>query len=306
MTIEAHAFDGFRIGHPEDTLFGRLRWIGGFEVTVRGTAIGGLSGLVLLDGGRGLLTVSDDGRMLAATVVRDASGRPTGWTDGRIRALSDQRGDEIAGKMEADTESLDVAPGPDGPVAAVSFEGVPRVMTGPMTSDGFVGPLKPVGLPGPVGQLRFTKGLEALAFTPGGRGLVMIAERPPRGQDTGDRPGWVVEGGTITAFRLLDDGYDVTDAKFGPDGALYVLQRLFNLADGVRTRVRRVPAAELVDGAVVAGETIFEASLAEQIDNMEGLAISRDADGRTRIALLSDDNRSFLQRTVYLEFELVE
>ena len=37
---------------------------------------------------------------------------------------------------------------------------------------------------------------------------------------------------------------------------------------------------------------------------MEGLAIWRTAGGETRISLISDDNRAFLQRTLYLEFRL--
>ena len=39
---------------------------------------------------------------------------------------------------------------------------------------------------------------------------------------------------------------------------------------------------------------------------MEGIAIRRDSAGRTLIYLLSDDNFSFMQRTLLLMFELRE
>ncbi len=70
-----------------------------------------------------------------------------------------------------------------------------------------------------------------------------------------------------------------------------MLERLYSLAEGVRARIRRIPQADLVEGAIVDGEVVFEATLADQIDNMEGLSIWRRDDGATVFSLLSDDNR---------------
>ena len=42
------------------------------------------------------------------------------------------------------------------------------------------------------------------------------------------------------------------------------------------------------------------------LDNFEGIAAHRAADGTTRITLLSDDNFNVLQRTLIVQFELVE
>jgi hypothetical protein len=39
---------------------------------------------------------------------------------------------------------------------------------------------------------------------------------------------------------------------------------------------------------------------------MEGLAVHRDGRGRTIITMVSDDNGSILQRTLLLQFALVE
>jgi hypothetical protein len=46
--------------------------------------------------------------------------------------------------------------------------------------------------------------------------------------------------------------------------------------------------------------------MAYQIDNMEGLAVHADEAGRTILTIVSDDNHSFLQRTLILQFALAE
>jgi hypothetical protein len=68
-------------------------------------------------------------------------------------------------------------------------------------------------------------------------------------------------------------------------------------------RIRRIPGASLKPGALLDGPVLIEADLGQEIDNMEGLAVHQEA-GRTVLTLISDDNFSFLQRTVLLEFVL--
>jgi hypothetical protein len=47
------------------------------------------------------------------------------------------------------------------------------------------------------------------------------------------------------------------------------------------------------------GEILMAADLEHEIDNMEGLAVHRSAQGETILTLISDNNfNSFLQRTV--------
>ena len=43
-----------------------------------------------------------------------------------------------------------------------------------------------------------------------------------------------------------------------------------------------------------------------QIDNMEGLSVHRTPDNELVLTLVSDDNFSFLQRTILLQFTLLE
>ena len=59
-------------------------------------------------------------------------------------------------------------------------------------------------------------------------------------------------------------------------------------------------------GAVVDGPSIFEADLANEVDNMEGIDAHVTAEGETVLTIVSDDNFSPIQRTLLLQFTLVE
>lgn len=71
-------------------------------------------------------------------------------------------------------------------------------------------------------------------------------------------------------------------------------------------RVRRMPLAAIEPGKVVDGEALIVAGRAQQIDNMEGLAVHTNAAGETILTMISDDNFSVLQRTLILQFALIE
>jgi hypothetical protein len=81
-----------------------------------------------------------------------------------------------------------------------------------------------------------------------------------------------------------------------------LLERRYSPARGVAVRIRRVPLAAIKEGALVDGAILIEADLAYQVDNMEGMAVSRDAAGETVITLVSDDNFSVIQRNLLLQF----
>ena len=70
-------------------------------------------------------------------------------------------------------------------------------------------------------------------------------------------------------------------------------------------RIRRIPLGLIKPNALVDGTPLIVADLAYQIDNMEGIAIHRNAAGETIITLVSDDNFSVLQRNLLLQFALV-
>ena len=78
------------------------------------------------------------------------------------------------------------------------------------------------------------------------------------------------------------------------------------MAAGVAVRLRRIPLAEFAPGALLNGPILMEADLGYEIDNMEGLAVHRAANGDVVLTLVSDDNFSVIQRTVLLQFTLLD
>jgi hypothetical protein len=84
-----------------------------------------------------------------------------------------------------------------------------------------------------------------------------------------------------------------------------LLERRYSLLRGVAIRIRRVPLESLKMDALVDGRAMIEADLAYAIDNMEGMAVHRTSSGEMIITLISDDNFSFIQRNLLLQFAIV-
>jgi len=98
--------------------------------------------------------------------------------------------------------------------------------------------------------------------------------------------------------------YDISDAAVLVPDDLLVLERKFSWSSGLAVRIRRIALAGVRAGVLVDGPALIEADLRQEIDNMEGLSIHRGAGGETILTLISDDNFSFLQRTLLLQFAL--
>lgn len=307
--ITVRPLPNFSISESGKVRFGQLVYVGGFEVRADRREVGGLSGLVISNAGRGFLSLSDDGFMVHANIDRDASGRPVGLSSASIRRLQTLKGPLPLNKQLSDTESFDLYTEGSRAFGVVSFEQRPNVMIGPLGADGFIGPLTAINLPKEVSRLQINRGLESVAALPagnrfGGR-FIILAEGAERGATTSNQPGWMIGGKAPLAFRIHRLGdYDLTDAKVGPDGRLYVLERSFSFLKGIRCRIRAFRLTDIRPGALIDGDTLMEASMSEEIDNMEGLSIWRTPGGETRISLISDDNHAFIQRTLYLEFRL--
>ena len=102
------------------------------------------------------------------------------------------------------------------------------------------------------------------------------------------------------------ENFDVSDAVLLPSGDLLVLERKFSLLSGVGIRIRCIALASVAPGAVVDGPAIFNADLGNEIDNMEGIDAHLTPEGDTVLTMVSDDNFSMVQRTLLLQFTLVE
>jgi hypothetical protein len=85
-----------------------------------------------------------------------------------------------------------------------------------------------------------------------------------------------------------------------------LLERRFSWFTGIAMRLRRIAISDIAPRALVDGTDLLFADLGYQIDNMEGLSVHVDTNGDTVLTLISDDNFSILQRTVLLQFKLVD
>lgn len=299
----------FEIARPERRRFGALEFCSGLALASDYAGFGGWSGLAMLDGGRRMLAASDVGDWFSATVAR-RDGALTGLADLVTAPMLGPKGELMRRTGRYDAEAVAVAP--EGQVY-VAYERVHEIWRYDLPGKGFAARAEPVAVPAQVKTLSANKSLEALAAPPAGHRLdgllIAIAERPPRGHAGDATPAWAVPragGGGGFAFSVArTDDYDVSDCAFLPEGDLLVLERRFRWLDGVRIRLRRVAGASLRPGARVEGALLLDADMGFEIDNLEGLAVWRDADGATMLTLVSDDNFNWFQRTLMLEFRLV-
>lgn len=300
LLLSVRPIERFAIGRST-TRFGDLEFLGGLDLVSLDRRFGGLSGIDVGAGGGDATMVSDEGWVVRTRLVyRD--GRLAGLADAAIDRLFP--GDEVS-KHESDVEDIAFDPARPGRGLVVLERRASPLFAFEIGDDG-AARSRSVALPRAVAQLRYNKGLESVAFAPpasplAGRAIV-IAERSVERRG-GTVPGWIVGGGSF-AVRRRDD-FDVSSARFLPDGDLLLLERRFTPGWGIAMRLRRIDGATLRDGAVLDGPFLLEAGMTEQIDNMEGLALHRDASGRLVLTLVSDDNKSILQRTLLLQFRLV-
>jgi hypothetical protein len=135
--------------------------------------------------------------------------------------------------------------------------------------------------------------------------LIAISER---GLDAdGNLKAFLIGGPSPGQFSVRrTDNFDVSDAVLLPSGDLLVLERKFSWLAGIGIRIRRIALKSVAPGAVVDGPSIFDADLGHEIDNMEGIDAHVTDEGDTVLTMVSDDNFSMIQRTLLLQFRLVE
>ncbi|MFN7103618.1 MAG: esterase-like activity of phytase family protein, partial [Pseudorhizobium sp.] len=243
----------------------------------------------------------DTGDWMTGTVVRDEADRLSGIADLSVTPMLGADG-RPGSKSDMDAEGLASR---DGELI-VSYERQHRVAAYP--DPGFeTSRPRPIDMVIPKRELRSNGGIETLAVAPAdsplGGALVAVAERSIDGD--GNLFVAVLDGPLKGIFTVSkDDPWDVTDGDFLPNGDLLLLERRFSFIGGVGMRIRLIDGNTIRPGAVVDGEVLIEADMSAEIDNMEGLDIIRGPEGDTRIILVSDDNRSFLQRNLMLEFRL--
>lgn len=301
IAITAHPIDRFAIG-LDQTVFGAVEFVGGLDLVARDRRFAGLSGIDVSADGRAAYMVSDRGYMVTANLVY-RGGRLTAVRSVAVTKIFPDSGH---GKDGNDAEDIAVFGNP-AKSAVISLERQSNPLIRFRLDGARLSEPEPVKVDKAARHLPYNAGLESVtpfpASSPYAGALLAISEGPHRRADR-HIDAWIVG---IGAFRITArDNFKITAARFLPGGDLLLLERRFTAGQGIGMRLRRIAGDQIRPDAALDGVVLLEAGLRQQIDNMEGLAVHRDARGRTIITLVSDDNGSILQRTLLLQFALVD
>ena len=272
-----------------------LRLLGGFEIDRAALGFGGISGLHLAPD-MTLTIVSDLARFAELQLVLDDALRPIALTLLRRGALGDGAGRPLSRGYAGDAESL--ARLPDG-TWLVGFERWHRIRR----YRDLAGPGAPVMAPPGLEAAPTNAGLEALAVLADGRWLA-LTEALAAPEHPGATRGWIggPAGWQPLAWRA-GPGMAPVDAAPLPDGGVLVLERAFSFLGGFRGRLTHLPAAALRPNQVLEGIELLPLSDPLPVENWEGVAVLAHA-GRRLVALVSDDNESPWQRSLFLLLEV--
>ncbi|MDE2468556.1 MAG: esterase-like activity of phytase family protein [Bradyrhizobium sp.] len=309
IEVNARPIPSFDPRDRSHVRFGSLQYRSGLVLTSPFPGFGGLSGLRLDRKGERFISFSDKGNWFTGRIVY-RNTEMTGLADVEAAPMLGPDGRPITARGWYDSESIAI----DGSQiydsrVYIGLERVNQVLRFDF-SKGFTRSLgEVVPMPLAVKKLPFNKGLEALVFVPGGMPLAgTLIALSERGLDAnGNLVAFLVGGPSPGQFSVRrTEKFDISDATLLASGELLVLERKFSLVEGLNVRIRSIALKSLAPGALVDGPVIFEADLGEEIDNMEGIDAFVTPQGETVLTMVSDDNFSLIQRTLLLQFVLVD
>lgn len=309
IEVNARSIPDFEPRDRSRTRFGSLQYRSGLVLTSPHRGFGGLSGFRFLDDkGERFLALSDQGSWFTGA-IRYAGGKMVGLDDVEAAPMLNAEGRPITEKrLWYDTESL----ARDGSLVYVGLERVNQIMRFDFAKGGIRARGEVVPTPGALRKLPYNKGLEALVFVPRdmkGQPLAgtLIAMSEGGFDADGNLIGFLIGGPTPGQFSIRrTDQQFISDAVLLPSGELLILERKFSWFTGIDIRIRAIPLKAIAPGALVDGPVLFKADLGHEVDNMEGIDAHVTAEGETVLTMVSDDNFSLLQRTLLLQFTLVD
>jgi hypothetical protein len=304
IEVTARAIPSFDRHDRDRVRFGALEYRSGLVLTSAFPRFGGLSGLRLDAKGERFISFSDHGHWFTGRIMYEGRAM-VALADVESAPMLGPDGKPITSRGWFDSESIAI----DGSFVYIGLERVNKVLRFDFNKGFTRARGEVVPLPAAASKLPNNKGLEALVFVPKGRPLagtlIAISER---GLDAnGNLIAFLVGGPSPGQFSVRrTEEFDVSDAVLLATGDLLVLERKFSWVSGVGIRIRRIPLNSVAPGAVIDGPSIFEADLADEVDNMEGIDAHVTPEGETVLTMVSDDNFSPIQRTLLLQFALVE
>jgi hypothetical protein len=306
IEVNARPIPSFEPRDRSRTRFGQLAYRSGLVLTSPHRGFGGLSGLRFLDTkGEHFLALSDQGSWFTGS-IRYSGRAMVGLDDVEAAPMLNAEGRPITDKrLWYDTESLAC----DGNLVYVGLERVNQIMRFDFSKGGTRARGEVLPTPPAVRKLPYNKGLEALVFVPKGQPLAgtLLALSEGGFDADGNLIGFLIGGPTPGQFSIRrTDKQFISDAVLLPSGELLILERKFSWFTGISIRIRSIPLKSIAPGALVDGPAIFNADLGHEVDNMEGIDAHVTPEGETVLTMISDDNFSLLQRTLLLQFTLVE
>jgi hypothetical protein len=306
VEVNARQIPAFEPRDRSRVRFASLQYRSGLVLTSPYRGFGGLSGIRFLDTkGERFLAISDQGGWFTGA-IRYSGREMTGLDNVEAAPLLNSEGRPITEKrLWYDSESI----ARDGNVVYVGLERVNQIMRYDFAKGGTRARGEVLPVPPGLRKLPYNKGLEALVFVPKGQPLAgTLIAFSERGLDAnGNLVAFLIGGSTPGQFSVRrTETFDISDAVLLPSGELLILERKFSWFTGVNIRIRSIPIKSIAPNAVVDGPELFNADLGHEIDNMEGIDAHVTAEGETVLTLVSDDNFSLLQRTLLLQFTLVE
>lgn len=307
VTVSAAPITRFRdvgLDQPVDKLVFR----GGVALVAQDDTFGGLSGLTPTGPNNQVVFVTDRGNWVSGHLAYDDASRLFGFIGVNIDPIENSKGQPLPRQYAKDAESVDTVYRDGVPAAVrVGFEHLTRVADFALGGGVPGGAARELSIPQWLTDLRTNETIEALCIAPPASPIagstLLLAEEAL--DENGNHRGWLLGQNDKGPIGLLDTPVvNPTDCKFLPNGDLLVLERGVSMLSFVMN-LRRIPAAEVRPGAIMNGELLLSAT-GGSIDNMESLMVHTAPNGEMRIIIGSDNNFNDWQRSLLLEFAVVE
>lgn len=286
---------------PQRLDVGHLEYRGGLVLTSSDERFGGLSAMEIE--GERVLAISDSAYWLTAHLEFDENGWLTDLSQSFYAPMLGPDGQHLKGDA-ADAEGLAAL---GNGAYAVSFERehrISRYEIAPDWSGVAIATPTPITPPPGTDRLRDNGGIEGLASAD--YGLWAGVEYPII--DGRPHTLWLMpNGGEATGLPYpAESGFGVTGLDRGPDGEMYLLERIYISDVGNTIRIMRFDESGLeteeqrnnIDALAILTPDM-------SVDNFEGIAVA-EVNGERRLFILSDDNYNPGQRTLLLSFAIVE